>query len=344
MNNIVDYSDGSAITREACAWIAQLDGADAPSAADMEALREWMARSPAHRDEIRRLAAVWSELHVLSDLAAVHTSSPGEQHAAGWFGFKWPSAIPVLATFTALCCFIAIYAVGFDSQRYRTDIGEQRRVVLGDGSILMLNTNSYAKVDYEDDERRIQLVRGEAHFEVRKDASRPFVVIAGDQSVRAVGTAFAVRREGPSVRVSVTEGVVQLSERRSGGLWPQRKVDIQTEEPVLIDAGKVAVVSADDKDVSEVSPADLDRVLAWRGGMMVFDGDRLEDVLEEVSRYTHQQITFEDDELRDLRLGGQFRVGETQAVFHALEESFEIVVERDGDRVTLAKRKQAVRQ
>ncbi len=93
---------------------------------------------------------------------------------------------------------------------YHTQTGEQHRVLLADGSVVLLDTASEVRVDLNPSERHITLVHGKAHFEVTPDPSRPFLVDAGEGTVRAVGTAFSVYRQGSVVDVAVTEGKVEV--------------------------------------------------------------------------------------------------------------------------------------
>ena len=99
--------------------------------------------------------------------------------------------------------------------RESTQVGEVRRLTLDDGSALALNTSSVLQVKFAADERRIVLRQGEASFQVAHDEDRPFVVQAGDVSVRAVGTAFSVRMRQQELEVVVTEGVVEVLVREA---------------------------------------------------------------------------------------------------------------------------------
>lgn len=337
MNNVIGYQDGSSITREACAWIAQLDGDAAPSPEDMAALREWMSRSPAHREEITRLAELWSRLHLLTELAA---AAPAGRAAHARHGRR-----PMIRFALAAAAVVTLAVGGLlwrqalapadPGSSYRTGVGEQRRVVLADGSTLLLNTASTAVVAFGPHERRVRLDRGEAHFEVERDAARPFVVEAGDGLVRAVGTAFSVRRQGLGAEVSVTEGRVELSvatEAPTADAAPRAAAA----ERMLLSAGQQVRFDSRVEAVADVPAEELQRKLAWRQGLLVFAGDRLDHVIAEVNRYTRQNIEFDDPALGELRIGGQFRIGETEALFRALEEGFDVRVRRDGQRVVLS--------
>src|SRR3546814_2061558 len=93
---------------------------------------------------------------------------------------------------------------------YATSVGEIRRVPLADGSIAAINTASAIDVKLDDAARHVRVVEGEAWFQVARDKQRPFVVAAGRARVRAVGTAFSVRRRAGGADVLVTEGEVEV--------------------------------------------------------------------------------------------------------------------------------------
>src|SRR3546814_6338531 len=131
--------------------------------------------------------------------------------------------------------------------------------------------------------RQIALKSGEAWFQVAKDRARPFVVEIGDVRVRAVGTAFSVRREANGVDVQVTEGVVEVW--RVGDEANIRRVS----------AGKRAFVAPDKAVVSVAAATEaIDRALAWRTGQLVFDGDTVAEAVAEFNRYNVRKIRSEE--------------------------------------------------
>src|SRR6202040_1387699 len=136
----------------------------------------------------------------------------------------------------AAVCIAAAIVVGWmawshQGTSYRTAIGGIAAISMKDGSTVTLNTNSEIRVALNETERRVDLERGEAFFEVAKDHNRPFIVRVGDQRVIAVGTKFSVRREPNHVRVVVTEGRVRLEHSE-----PQHPAEV-----AWVSAGGVAV-------------------------------------------------------------------------------------------------------
>lgn len=202
-----------------------------------------------------------------------------------------------------------------DVELYRTRVGERRVIVLADGSRVRLNTASTIEVAMKPGRRQVRLVKGEALFEVAHDRSRPFLVDAASARLRAVGTAFNVRIRENVVELTVTEGVVAVTQSTD----PVR----QTAAP-RIAAGGGAVIRS-----GAVAPTRLDdQVLrqrtAWQDGVIELDGQSLTEAVEEFNRYRTQPIIVGDARLANILVGGRFEVDEADQFLLALESSFPI--------------------
>jgi len=245
---------------------------------------------------------------------------------------------------------------------YTTAIGESVSTKLADGSMLWLNTNSQVTVEYSQSRRRITLNRGEAHFKVAREPRRPFEVYAGSRMVRAVGTAFSVYRDSNNikVKVTVTEGKVDLAivklntapvvessdkhQSRSHNSAPEAPLSTSGEGTTLkgitqivgsLEAGQSAVLSEGQdslvEPVTNHKQQELARRLSWREGQLVFAGETLKEVVEEVSRYTRMRIEVVDPDIRHMRIGGQFQVGKIEALFDVLESGFGLKISHLSD-------------
>lgn len=231
MENIMAFPNREVIEQEAAEWLVRLDGDTVLSAAELQALREWISRSPAHHAELLSVSEFWSDQSLVAlpiPLEQLCYEAPkNKTRSAGWLwfspwhddGFTWRSfaAVSVVVALIGLIFSAAglptwINGVDVNSALYASAIGEQRNITLPDGSSVYLNTNSQVKVDYGEGYRNIQLLQGEAHFDVVKQKQRPFRVYAGRGRVQAVGTAFTVFiRDNSKVDVAVTEGTVSLA-------------------------------------------------------------------------------------------------------------------------------------
>lgn len=180
--------------------------------------------------------------------------------------------------------------------RFSTGKGETKVVALKDGSVVTLNTASEIRVNYSDSVRAVELVHGEALFDVAKNKARPFVVAAGDTSVKVVGTSFTVRRlDAAPVQVLVREGIVEVSKMRA--------------RPVRLVANMLAEAPADDSVIAArpVAVAQLNRALAWQKGQIVFEGETLAQAAEEFARYSDTRIVIEDPALAREEIAGLFK-------------------------------------
>jgi transmembrane sensor len=198
---------------------------------------------------------------------------------------------------------------------YATRVGEQRVVVLSDGSRVRLNTDSQVQVRFRPGERRLILTRGEAFFEAAHDASRPFVVIAGPARVRALGTRFDVRRDAGATSVTLVEGRVQV--RR----------DHHAEATVLAPLQQLTVTT---EKVSTPSAADIAAATAWTTGRLTFHAAALEDAVHEINRYSSRKIVLAVPELAREPLSGVYDAGDTESFVAALHVRFGLEAERDG--------------
>jgi transmembrane sensor len=286
-----------AINEQAMAWIARLDrdGPDAPVQAELDA---WLAADTRRQGAFLRAQAAWNMLDRASALTPQQEPAPAglarRRVLIGGGGL----AAALMASAGGWLGWRAIHTV-----RIGTAKGEIRRVPLSDGSMAIVNTDTVVKVDLRPKLRAVALDEGEAWFEVAKDRTRPFVVTAGDVRVRAVGTAFSVRRLPTGVVVQVTEGVVET--------WC---VGEEAAAVRLAKGGKAIVTPAAKRPTVTPQAADqIDRDLAWRTGLIILDGDTLGQAAAEFNRYNQRQIVIEDPELAAQTYVGRFHTNDPQA-------------------------------
>lgn len=199
--------------------------------------------------------------------------------------------------------------------------GEQRSLALEDGSVMQVNTDSAVTYAFTASERRVELQRGEAFFDVKRDPARPFIVKAGASEVQVVGTQFSVRRAGDRTEVVVTEGRVNVVPDAGflSSLMP--KVEVTPGHRLRL-AGK---------DQLKVAAVDASQATAWRTGSIAFDNTSLEEVVAEVNRYASTQVVVEDPRLKVRVLSGRVRIGDLETFLSLLRVQFGIeAVERNG--------------
>lgn len=345
-DNILSFPDRHRSQETASYWLVKLDSGEL-SGEDSLALREWLSINPEHKKAFMGLAVLWNKMDVLAELADLFPLSrkTGESYGKTRTGLRFSTRFAALAAclFIAVCTGMVLgtglYSTGRTDKLpadtvYRTAVGEQRVINLPDGSETSLNTDSILQVAYTKQQRNIRLIKGEAHFNVAHDKNWPFLVYAGTGIIRAVGTAFSVHLKGNDVEVVVDQGSVKIA---STGDMPAdtyanpdviNPADFQT----TLNAGQSVEYEKESiHTVREIEPKLMSQKLSWQHGMLVFDGDPLDKVVKEISRYTNTRIIIKDPALRNVRVGGYFRTGETDALLTVLQDNFSIHVERSND-------------
>ena len=335
---ILAFPDTAAIDSEAAAWVARFDAGEV-SARDQAEFQAWLNRSALHRQAIAEYGSLWSEFDALRVL--VEKDAAGQPPAAGTAprsGVLLKKAAPWLGACAAALVLAAGGAVLLHPQPqqeleqvasiasppptkafYETPVGGHKTVTLADGTTVTLNTNSLLAVNFKDDCRDVHLIRGEAYFEVVHDKARPFTVYANNFAVRDIGTAFDVHlAKAGQVEVGVTRGSVEVAPvHHAAGPAPVKQPDV-------VVAGQRIVLGPKIEPPQPVSSAVMGRKLAWRQGELIYTGQPLGEVLEDVSRYADIKIELADPALKDLPVGGAFRTDQIGAIFAALENNFGI--------------------
>lgn len=210
---------------------------------------------------------------------------------------------------------------------YTTVFGEQKTVMLPDGSEVHMNVSTELVLHYQAHRRQLTLLKGEATFAVQTDKNRPFIVDAGQVQVEVTGTVFNVRRHAQgNVEVAVTEGSVQVS---SGPWWNRKQASLTP--------GMLAQGSED--QAWSVQRTDVAARTAWRQGKVVFRDQTLDEVVQEMNRYLPEPIKLMDEKLKRLRMAGVFNIEDAQGFLVALQEQLPVtVVTRSDGRVAVALR------
>ncbi len=337
MSEIVKLRTRAEIEEEAALWIWRMESGKVVETADREAFESWLREDPRHRRAVEELSRVWSGLNILAEgghderVAGLAESAPRSVRR------QWrPTWFAAAAALLVIVMGVTVWLRDeHEIQTVSTAVGQHRNVTLADGSIIALNTNTIVDIDLGRHLRRVDLRKGEAHFEVAHDGSRPFLVHAGDAIVRAVGTQFGVRlHEDQHVDVLVNEGRVEVRAELPSSPSPAVGADqgAATAPTVhAVGAGQRFSTGSADNDVTPVAPAQLSSELAWREGAIFFDAEPLSKAVLEIERYTDTRILVSDPEVAGLLVGGRFRTDDLQGFLDGLETALPVAIRRGGD-------------
>lgn len=302
----------------------------------------WLKRSPLHIEEFLLISALhgWLEdtpaeqrqpIQALveearSNVIVLDGESVNRTEKAGSvrFSAKLRGIFAVAASLVAVAivCLAFVYeweqaGVGgmADTLVYETAVGEQRSVMLSDGSLVELNTRSRLEVKFNKNSRLVLLTRGEAIFEVADEVDRPFRINAGFAVLEVLGTRFNVYRQSAQTVVTVVEGRVVVSAPHYRRLGAANESDNRFTQ---LSKGQQVTVHANGV-VKKDLRADVDRAMVWKQRRLIFEGDTLATVVRELNRYNRKQLIIEDPVLAKRRISGMFEASRPDVVVAFLE-------------------------
>jgi transmembrane sensor len=317
-----------AMAEQAAAWLARRDRGLSP--AEQDEYLQWLGADPRHTEAVTQHAAALERMMQLYEWQPAHDTEPNPdlfKPSPSAAALRWARTHRFWSAGLAAAAAVAVGFILWSPRSAPVPVAEapksylhvNERLALPDGSRVELKDGAKLVVQYSENERRVKLTTGEAHFTVWKDKARPFIVDAAGIEVRAVGTAFNVRLEQKSVEVLVTEGRVAVDDTGVGAVAPNRPDGEAVEgngpyreaRQFFISQGERAVVARDDLAtapvVAPVTTEDISRELDWQAPRLQFNETPLADAVAEFNRLNRHQIVIADPELNSRRIGGTFR-------------------------------------
>lgn len=309
----------------AAEWLVRKNASSTWTQSDQAALDQWLAENPAHMLAYWRLEATWQRADRLSALRKQHGSGTGptlRQKVLGRAAFG--AGIAVLLSTVWM---FAPRDMSKPPGEYETGLGGHKVIVLTDGSKIELNTNTLIRLAADGNQREVWLERGEAYFQIKHNIARPFVVVAGDQRVIDVGTAFTVRRQSNRLQVALAEGRALLEpvELNSPG------------KPIVLNPGDVAVATSHGISVTTKSLPQISDAMAWRNGLLAFDNTPLSEVVAEFNRYNKEKLVVAGDGAAETGVGGHFRATNVEAFKRMAKNILKLRVETRGNQTIISK-------
>jgi transmembrane sensor len=311
----------------------------------------WLAADPRHGAQLARHRRHWQRLDVLAEWRPEHAAQPNPDLLAPPLRVRlrrWrPAALALAAAAALVLGFYVVRPTIWKTEAANppaapvaTKSPPSGPRVLPDGTKVELNRDADFVVEFTPQERRVRLVRGEAHFFVEKNPARPFIVNAGGIDVRAVGTAFNVRIDPASVEVLVTEGRVRVDaapEDRATAGAPVAEIPLI---PVL-EARQRAVVprvvapqpepTPVHPEIATLTPGEIERVLAWQHRLLDFNATPLREIVAEFNRRNAIQMLVVDPELGSIPISATMRSDNIDGFVTLLEQGFGVRAERRGE-------------
>jgi transmembrane sensor len=332
------------ILEQAAEWLVEMDRGDVDRPT-RQRFDEWLRRSPEHVRAYLELLPIWEQgaqprssskvdpesliaevMGAQSNVVPLNTRAGLPELTPG----NTRKTSPVWISVAASVSFITLVGIlgawlYIERNTYSTGIGEQRSVALADGSVVQLNTRSRIRIRYNEHHRDIDLLEGQALFEVAHDTQRPFVVDGGNASIRAVGTQFDVYRKQAGTTVTVVEGRVTILPEAGRNSSP---------EPLA--AGEQATITQSSVDSS--AAADVAAAIAWTQRRLMFQKTTLAEVVREFNRYNERPLRIADPRIQEFLVSGTFSSTDPSPLLRFLREQpgMRVVETQDEVRIELA--------
>ena len=310
------------LVNQATRWYARLRAPDC-SAAERHEFQQWLEGDFGHKnayeavvraaDLVKQQAQVDPRLQALAARALEKSAAPQDRESMQGSESKergfatalrthWRSAAVLLVSVGA----VAVLASKLAQQpaagsgpmaSYVNNETRERQIKLSDGSTLHLDVGAEVNVVMSPGERRLELTKGRAYFEVAHDKTRPFSVTANGTRTVALGTRFEVALLPQAVNVSLAEGSVAITDVATPDKWQE-----------ILSPGQQLQVHAD-HDQRERIQVDASAIASWSRGRLVFNGMPLYKVLDEINRYAEIKVHLGDSQLANIPIGGNFVAG-----------------------------------
>ncbi|MDH4983707.1 FecR domain-containing protein [Hyphomicrobium sp. D-2] len=314
-----EFAHDDPVVDAALTWFTRLNNA-APDARVQAEFQAWLAQSSRHVAEFRALEQMWGSPAFGKAAGSLASANRGGQRiAAGgrtgtisparrWRGYGALAAAAAVVMIGAWQLPSLLLQIRSD---YLTSTGERATIALPDGSVMTLNTATAVAIDFEQGRRQVQLLAGEAFFDVKHDPAHPFRVAGQFGNVEVKGTAFAVRQDREEDVVVLERGLVVVS-----------KGTQRTE----LHPGQMVAATAN--SLSAVSDVDLDGALAWRDGRIIFADQPLSRVLAELGRYHSGRVIVATGSVQEQRVTGNYRLDDIDGAFNTLADAVGVSIYR----------------
>lgn len=307
--------------KAAAEWVLRLRE-DSLSDAEMQRWLAWCEADEANLDAFEKAQSLWRSIppEAGAQLRTAPRADRGRPARVSWKFMGLAASVLVLGTAAVFYVRNANPALG-RSAHIEAPRQIDQQSVLPDGSNIALSAGSNVALEFTSTQRQLSIQNGAAFFDVKPDAKRPFTVRAGVVNITAIGTAFNVRHNAERVVVAVQQGVVRLDGPRG--------------KPVQAGAGERLTYDGKSGGITferEGSAAEL----AWRKGQLIYNGEPLDVVIENVNRYATRKIELADPSLTRIRFTGTVFTDSIETWLWALPSAFPVTVRHEGDRDVIA--------
>ncbi|MDR2310680.1 MAG: FecR domain-containing protein [Brucellaceae bacterium] len=299
--------------REAAAlWFAKRTGSALSPVEELE-FETWL-----NENRLNRLA--WDEMRVLW----AHLEQPAERIAQATpprsgltqYFSRWHSWLKLTGGLVATTLIVLIINPHFIND-IQADIVSGREIVtpviLPDGSRVQLAANTAITFEFDQRQRHVRLLRGEAYFEVTPGSAPDFSIDIDGDTVRVIGTHFNVDRIADKTTVLVSEGIVSVQ-------------GAQDTAPEKITQGQEITVASG--TAGAIRSGNIDSSMAWMSGRLVVDRTPVDDVVATLARHTPAKL-YVRGKLKEQMISGTFSLEDIDGSLETIAAALNAKINRN---------------
>jgi len=265
---------------------------------------KWLSESPDNRDEYERVKRIWDakkiehhyDLELARSTIALRIDRSGRLTRTIYIYWQKIAAVLIIPL-VAISVYLLLQLNNSEQAGYNTalqtvecSVGNRSRIILPDGTLVWLNSGSLITfpVSFSNSKTRDVALVGEAYFDVAKDPNHPFMLNMGEACLEVVGTSFNVSNytEDKKIEVMLESGELKLSAKTASG-----SDDTRTMVP-----GQLATIIRDTEEIT-IDETQAEKHVSWTKGHLVFNDDKMSDVVRKLERWYNVEITVTDEEI-----------------------------------------------
>lgn len=327
------FTSDSALSKTAAKWFIRMQEA-APDSIERSQFEVWLMQNPLHQQEYTSIGEAWNGIDSIDELKKLVDAKQAKQTTQRMNQSKRAKKIKnALAAISA--CIVFAFAGLIGQQQYQqwqaapimqlasqTSTAQLATQTLEDGSQITLNAQSQIQVTYYRHQRHVNLLKGEAIFNVQKDASRPFVVETNNAKITVLGTRFAVNKLSQLVRVSVDHGKVQVESKADGG-------------KLILQNGQVAEIP--NGQAVQPKNAQATDYFKFATGTIVFNQADMLEVAEVLSRYRQKKVAVKGSSQDNI--SAVFQVKDTETFINTLPKIANVTISQTAESTIIQSQK-----
>lgn len=301
---------------QASEWIVKLRSPDANKQDKIEFSR-WLNADAVNPQAFDEVMDLWEAMGDVKE-EAFATPAPTASRFKNVFRFNPFGVFTGAAVFAGMIVAVALIVLApkehVEFMEYDLKPGEDALILLDDGTNVHLNTRTHVRITYTDALRLVELIKGEAYFEVASNKKRPFIVDTGRGTVTAIGTAFNINRGSREDTVSVTEGMVRVKQKKDATTpFPESKFVNENYRTTLSSNG-----------LTEAAKIDQTKTVEWLSQTITYKNSPISKVLDELNRYLIEPVTYSAGSLNHLKVSGTFSTEVPEDTLQVLIASFDL--------------------